>query len=456
VTKGEAGFHKNCILDKAKLNAKRKLDTSGPLAQPPIQPLSSACPECGSTRLHKDGIRATALGDVQRYLCRDCGFRFSRSGSTPNRERNLNSPATLLSKRQVCDLLTEESKNLAEVETRTQEKAAGATAKSTTNEQTIKGKLVQFEFYLQKQGYDDLTRKKRFFKLRRLVHLGANLGDPENVKEVLGKQAQWQDSYKRGICYAYENYLAMEGMKWERPIYKKSDRQIPFIPTEAELDQLINGSGKRIGTFLQGLKDTGCDPMELARISWTDVNPERKTVNINHPVKGHSTRILKVSREFLNRLESLSKRSDRIFSLPMMNGLFYHQRKNIARKLANPRLAKIMLTTFRDWRLTMIARRTGDAFQVMAVSGHKSMDSIMFYIDLAKVIYGKGEYDQYTVRVANNVGEAAKLTENGFEYVTGEYYDGGKIFKKLKSDEYVEFSSSPPNAVTSSPPENHV
>jgi hypothetical protein len=40
--------------------------------------------------------------------------------------------------------------------------------------------------------------------------------------------------------------------------------------------------------------------------------------------------------------------------------------------------------------------------------------------------------DGFTVRVAHDVGEAATLIEAGFEYVTGEYSDGGKLFKKRK------------------------
>jgi DNA-directed RNA polymerase subunit M/transcription elongation factor TFIIS len=35
------------------------------------------CPECGSERVYKDGIRYTRSGDVQRYLCRSCYYRFS-------------------------------------------------------------------------------------------------------------------------------------------------------------------------------------------------------------------------------------------------------------------------------------------------------------------------------------------------------------------------------------------
>jgi hypothetical protein len=36
----------------------------------------------------------------------------------------------------------------------------------------------------------------------------------------------------------------------------------------------------------------------------------------------------------------------------------------------------------------------------------------------------------FTTRVAHDVGEACSLIEAGFEYVTGEYNDGGKIFRK--------------------------
>ena len=39
---------------------------------------SLVCPECGCTRLFKAGLRYLASGEtVQRYLCRECGYRFS-------------------------------------------------------------------------------------------------------------------------------------------------------------------------------------------------------------------------------------------------------------------------------------------------------------------------------------------------------------------------------------------
>lgn len=35
------------------------------------------CPMCGSERSWKDGIRYTRIGEIQRYVCRDCCYRFS-------------------------------------------------------------------------------------------------------------------------------------------------------------------------------------------------------------------------------------------------------------------------------------------------------------------------------------------------------------------------------------------
>ena len=36
------------------------------------------CPQCGSNRIYRDGIRYLTNGEnIQRWLCRDCGLRFS-------------------------------------------------------------------------------------------------------------------------------------------------------------------------------------------------------------------------------------------------------------------------------------------------------------------------------------------------------------------------------------------
>jgi len=105
-----------------------KSDVSGRPAQPPIK-----CPECNSSNKWKDGIRYTNTGQIQRYICRDCAYRFS----DPN-HMDKNSEAYNVECR-VCVTLTEGTKNLAEVENRTENRLAGATKQlqKITNTETI-------------------------------------------------------------------------------------------------------------------------------------------------------------------------------------------------------------------------------------------------------------------------------------------------------------------------------
>ena len=60
-----------------------------------------------------------------------------------------------------------------------------------------------------------------------------------------------------------------------------------------------------------------------------------------------------------------------------------------------------------------------------------AIQNTLIYIDLEAKIFGKSS-DGFTVRIAHDVGEAAALTEVGFEYTTEEYSDGGKIYRKRK------------------------
>jgi len=229
---------------------------------------------------------------------------------------------------------------------------------------------------------------------------------------------------------SYTCFLEKEGLTWGPPRYKRQEK-IPFIPSEAELNMLIGGSGKTLSIFLQGLKETGTDPGELAAIESTDINKEARTITINHPVKGHRPRVLTVSQELINRLEPLMKQSGRLFDGDQLRRAFLYKRRTMVRKLSNPRLQKITFTTFRHWFATMEYHKTKDILHVQRLLGHKNIQNTLIYIDLEAKLFGKSS-DNFTVRVAHDVGEAVALTEVGFEYVTGKYSDGGKIFRKHK------------------------
>ena len=288
-------------------------------AQPPIR-----CPECGSTRVWKDGLRSTKHGDVQRWLCRDCGFRFSfnasnegnfkaivkpnissqarelhHSSSNPSRDNvvpfNLpfkeavdsfpfprrkgvgshvqTTPATAILAKPLSILLRHnsprrvsvserEAKNLVGVETQ-QQQAAGATKQSKTD---IESNIINFIWHLKKQGYPETTIKTYATSIRRLHDLGANVMDPDSIKLIIADHKDWKNSYKRVYVNAFHQWARMFHISWDAPRYIV-DETLPWIPLEVEIDQLIAGCGKKTATFLQLVKETAMRYIEAFRLS---------------------------------------------------------------------------------------------------------------------------------------------------------------------------------------------
>ena len=134
---------------------------------------------------------------------------------------------------------------MVKVEPETQ-RAAGAT-KLTSAE--IQGKLIEYSWYMKKQGYPKSTIIARTKQLRQMIKRGVNLWDPEQVKKFIAEQETWSNGYKRLAVYAYSTFLQMEGLTWKPPRYERPHR-LPFIPLESELDLLINGCGKTVSIFL--------------------------------------------------------------------------------------------------------------------------------------------------------------------------------------------------------------
>ncbi len=120
------------------------------------------CPECNSTKTWKDGTRQTEHRKVQRYYCRNCGYRFSEPNLMPpnkpkpvqsNRRMPLNTTFNLLFDRQICVSKTKAAKNLVKVETRTENRLAGATKIKSE----LKGKIIEFPWWMKKEGYEEST-----------------------------------------------------------------------------------------------------------------------------------------------------------------------------------------------------------------------------------------------------------------------------------------------------------
>lgn len=54
--------------------------------------------------------------------------------------------------------------------------------------QDVKGKIIDFSFWMLKEGYSKSTIKTRTKILQRLVRLQADILNPESVKETIAKQ----------------------------------------------------------------------------------------------------------------------------------------------------------------------------------------------------------------------------------------------------------------------------
>ena len=378
------------------------------------------CPRCKSQKLYKDGLRYLKDGTTaQRWLCRDCGYRFSERKPLQNALRwSINSSSGIVSKRQVCELLTEESKNLTEVA-----RQETAQREGTLQTADVKGKIVEYSFWLLKQGYSKYTIQGRTKLLKRLAKL-CDLLNPESIKEVIAKQ-EWSTGRKVNAVDAYTSFLQMQNTKWEPPLYRRI-RKLPFIPTENEVDQLIGGCNQRMATFLQLLKETGIRCGEACKLKWTDIDTENPSIRVT-PEKGSNPRLLRISAKLTSMLNALPKDTQTLFTpnADVMRKSFQRQRQKLAYKLQNPRLMQISFHTLRHYKATMEYHKTKDILHVMQVLGHKNINNTLIYTQLVNF-----KDDDYTAKVAHSEQEVCQLIEAGFEYVCD--YNGNKIFRKRK------------------------
>jgi len=402
------------------------------------KPIDILCPSCASQRVWKDGLRypRSHSKPVQRYVCRECGYRFSESTwkncsngikhSEPNQKihsKILCSLSTLPYDRQVCVTEAEGTKNLAEVESRTEKRAAGATKPDQT---TIKSKILEYAWWMKKNGYAESTITGRIKLLRILLKRGANLLDPESVKDAIARQEKWSDGRKANAVEAYTLFLTMLGGKWDPPQYKRI-RKLPFIPMEKEIDQLIAGCRGINAALLQLLKETGVRIGEAWKIKWVDLDPLNNTIRIT-PEKGSDPRMFKISNKLMAMLNATPRKAPTIFgsaSMRTRRRIFEYQRKRISDMLKNPRLLNISFHTLRHFKATMEYHKTRDILYVMKVLGHKNINNTLIYTHLVEF-----QDDEYVTRVAKTIDEDRELIEAGYEYITER--DGIKIYRKRK------------------------
>ena len=375
------------------------------------------CPQCGSDAVVKDGLRYLRDGSyVQRFYCKMCGYRFSDG---------VKSSKAYILPYYFNTIDAHGEKILMEAQRQIEKWQAGGT--ETQQQSDVKGKILEFLWHLQKQGYSTET-VKFYNRVLRIISQKANLLDGEAVKEALSKMTI-SETTKCNYAYALQSFYKHIGIEWNPPKYKPQ-KTLPFIPTEQELDLLIANTSKNVSAVLQLLKETGARIGEILKLKWTDIDFERKNVRIT-PEKGSLPRILPISDLAISMIKRLKPRPDgRIFSTRKnLITAFYKQRKRLAYKLQNPRLLQISFHTFRHWKGTMEYHKTRDILYIQRLLGHKNIQNTLIYVNIENALF-QNTNDEFIVKTAKTVEEACRLIEVGFEYVTD--MDGIKIFRKRK------------------------
>jgi integrase len=313
---------------------------------------------------------------------------------------------------------------LAEADEKTTSGLAGATQLCQTSQADIKGKILEFLWHLQKQGYS-METVKFYNRVLRVMYEKANLLDGEAVEEVLAIN----ETTKCNYAYALQSFYKYIGFEWNPPKYKPQ-KTLPFIPTEQELDLLISNTSKNVSAALQLLKETGARIGEILKLKLTDIYFERKNIRIA-PEKGSLPRILPISDLAILMIKRLKPRQDgRLFGKRQnLLTAFFKQRKRLAYKLQNPRLLQISFHTFRHWKGTMEYHKTRDILHVQRLLGHRNIQNTLIYVNIESALF-QNTNEEFHVATAKTVEEACRLVEVGFEYVTE--MDGTKIFRKRK------------------------
>jgi integrase len=351
------------------------------------------CPECKSEKRFKDGKRKLSNGEIsQRYICRVCGYRYTSPTSLNAVSDNL-----------ADSRISARAKNMA------LSQKINICARDEKLPAETAGLIAQFLAYLEKEGFCKESEYPNL--IRRLARLGADLRNPESIKEYVGRMTVKNGMKLQYIC-AYNAFATMLKIEWEMPRYRQEEI-IPFIPDESELDALINAArSKKLAAYLQTLKETFGDPSEVLRIDWIDIGEKESTIKINHPVKGHLPRTLQVSSRLLSMISCLPRDSTRVFKVKYdsISNSYNRLRKRLAETQKNPRLLSIELRTFRHWGGTKIAFETnGNVLLVKRLLGHKRIENSMKYIGM---IHFKD--DQYETTTATTIEEISKLGVAGW------------------------------------------
>jgi integrase len=288
----------------------------------------------------------------------------------------------------------------------------------------------------QNDALTPITVKAIEYSLRQLAK-HANLLDPEDVKHHIANATNTKtrksvaSETKNRLCYAYDKFCKYNQTQWNKPYYKVEEKA-PLIPTRNNVNAIIDNASKRFSTVFTLLAEIGCSPHELENVTQNDIDKQQGIVSIRG-TKGHASGNYKLKPHPAEMLRQYLAENQQEHPFPpstAMRQVWIDTRRRAAKKLCNPDLDKIPCKNLRNYSGAQLYLNSPvrDPIAVMRHLRHKKLETTMHYLRAIVL----DEDPIYTCRTAQTPQESAALIEEGFEYVTGTFTDGGKQFRKRK------------------------
>jgi len=253
-----------------------------------------------------------------------------------------------------------------------------------------------------------------------------DLNDPEKVKGFIAN-IEGSNAYRESYVKAYNWFVKIKGLQWERPKYKY-ETKIPFVPNTEKIERVIARSSSKYALVFRLLLECGMMPYELSQVKLRDIDLERGTLSVQG-FKGHTSRIFKLKASTLDMLRVYLERyreNERLFpSSEAMQKAWTRVRDILTEKLKDPSIKAVNLYSLRHAYACKLYHQTRNILLVKEMLGHKKLETVMVYVRLLNL----GE-EEFTSAIAKTLNEACKLIEDGYEYVCE--MDSVKIFRKRK------------------------
>ena len=120
--------------------------------------------------------------------------------------------------------------------------------------------IDSYQQYMQKKGLKPSTIEDRTDCLK-TINRRADILNPDLTKKLI-IESKWSDNTKAKRVDDLSGFYKFKGLHWDPPRYRKFWKP-PFLPTEAEIEQLIAAlvnlsiCGARAAALLRLIHDTG-------------------------------------------------------------------------------------------------------------------------------------------------------------------------------------------------------